>query len=205
MRKIILSALLLAVVNFSFAQNAYINYKGEINETSQTNFRIFDKTLVWIYKSIFKKNMEQLKMYNGNVGIVVGRTLYYSAKKGIVNPDTNEEPEYADYNFEWIIEIDNSHINFTLTNTKNYNDINRTNTIVSKKIIPVNEFAKNDNRIGSEWETSQSYSIKKLDTLVAALCTELETGEDDLVWFSVDKTYILPSNESQGKSTISKK
>jgi hypothetical protein len=201
MKKLLTTALLCAIIQISFAQNAFVSQKNsdlltytkELNGSDQSDKRIFDKTLIWFYKS-FKYNYDKIQTKDRETGIISGRALFYSPYKVSEKGDSVAGEYYTNYNFEWTVRIENNKINFSIE--KIYINKNFDYEITGKRLattatkIPFIVLTQSDEKMEKDWNSSKIFLMKNLDALVTSLDTELSTN-DDMGWYFKDE----PDNE----------
>ncbi len=191
MKTLLTSTLFCFVLNLSFGQNAIksfnqneaITYSSQLNATSQSNKKVYDKVLVWFYKSFFH-NYDKITTQDRVTGEIVGKTLFFSTYKVPTSADSTLGLHYTDYNFEWSIKIDNGKINFNINNIyiNKHIDLTGDKLVTAGEKAPFKILLQNNKEMEKEWSLSKAYLLKNLDNLVASLNTVLKSNDDEQNW-----------------------
>ncbi|MGG9970901.1 DUF4468 domain-containing protein [Ferruginibacter sp. SUN002] len=169
------------------ASNAVMTFSREINAGTQSNDRLFNKSLIWFAKSFFH-SYDKILSSDRSTGIITGRTFFYSGYKVPGKTDSTNAFDYTNYNFEWTIKITNGKVDFTIGNMYVNKNIHVTNNIdqktaVTKAVkIPFIVLLNTDEKMKNDWKLSRSYLVNNLDALVVSLNKEL-AGDSDLNWY----------------------
>jgi len=170
----------------STAPDATVTYSKELSQATQIKNRLYDKTLIWFYKSFFH-SYDKIISSNKESGIIVGRTFFYSSYNVPKKADSVKASDYTNYNFEWTAKIENGKVNFSIDNiyiNMNVyvtNDINQKMAVTKATKIPFSVLSKSDKKMEIEWNLSKAYLVNNLNALTVSLNKELET-DDDLNW-----------------------
>ncbi len=170
----------------TYAPTAAVTYSKDLNKNAQSTSRLFDKTLIWFYKSFFH-TYDKIITSNKEAGIITGRTFFYSTYNVPEKEGTVKAFDYTNYNFEWTVKIENGKMNFSIANiyiNKNvydHKDINQKTAVTHAVKIPYSVLTQSDKKMENDWGISKSYLITNIDALVASLNKELAT-DSDLTW-----------------------
>lgn len=115
--KKIFTTLLLIFPLLVFSQDSLLTFSKILSFDSTSQNMIFDRTLIWCSKS-FNDSKNAINVKERESGIISGKAYfdcpYYILNKR-VSKDSIISPYYNSYQFDWLIEIKNNKLRFSIS------------------------------------------------------------------------------------------
>ena len=188
MKKIFITLLLFFPL-FGFSQDSLLTYSKILSFDSVSQNRIFDRTLIWCSKS-FKDSKNAINVKEREGGIISGKAyldcVYYIHKRKTT--DSLISPYYNTYQFDWLIEVKNSKLRFSISQLYYYTPVGATaySSSYEKKYVvtksetpPIDYFLTSTEKLKLYWKLSKEGLVNNLDLLMESLKSEVINRNDD--------------------------
>ena len=188
--KKIFTTLLLIFPLLVFSQDSLVTYTKVLSFDSVSQNIIFDKTLIWCSK-IFKDSKNAINVKEREGGIISGKAyldcVYYIPKKKN-STDSIISPYFKDYQFDWLIEVKNSKLRFSISQLYYYTTVGATTytssyekkyPVTKSEIPPVDYFLNSTEKLKLYWRLSKEGLVNNLDLLLKSLNSEIINRKDN--------------------------
>lgn len=176
---------------YSFSQDTSLTYTKVLTFDSTSKNDIFDKALIWCSKS-FKESKCAINVKEREGGIISGKayikTPYYIHKPNSRKPDSTLGYLFNDYKFDWLIEVKNNKLRFSISNllcvfyssTPGSEDIL---IIVNKsENVPYKNPFISDEKLKLHWKLSKESLLNQFDLLMLTLKDEVFLAKQKDDW-----------------------
>ena len=108
--------------SIAFSQNSSFSLSKVIIADSMSKDQIFDKALIWCSQS-FNDSKSAINVKERDGGIIAGKAYYTSdykiqKRKDSVFMSKTFAPHFVRYHFDWLIEIKENKLKFSISNVK---------------------------------------------------------------------------------------
>jgi len=163
---------LLLLASTSFCQDTLLTYTRVVTFDSIGKNEIFDKTLIWCSKS-FTDSKSAINVKERDGGILAGKALYKSPYKIPKKKDSTEGIYYNNYYFDWLIEIKDNKLRFSVTNVK-LHELEQEYVVSSSSKPPYDIIFYSTKNITNSWILTRKYFISNLSRLLDNLSSEIQ-------------------------------
>jgi len=177
---------------FTYSQDTLLTYTKVLTFDSISKGNIFDKALIWCSKS-FKDSKSAINVKERDGGIISGKAIidnYYYIHKNKNHPeDSTLVLCFNDYKFDWLIEVKDNKLRFSISNLNYYRNISNAYSnydidypVTTSEKPPHDLTFISTEKIKLYWKLSKENLFKKLDLLMKELNEEIKTAKPKDDW-----------------------
>ena len=169
--KYLMISVLCFLCNNTNAQDSLLTYTRILQIDSISKSDIYDKALIWCSKA-FTDSKSAINVKDKESGVIAGKALFTSYYKIPKKKDSVISAAYSDYLFDWLIEIKDAKLRFSLKNiyTKQFSG-DYPVTINGKYPIKFAFTSEEKNQL--EWDLAKKGLVKNIDILVTSLYSDI--------------------------------
>jgi hypothetical protein len=175
---------------FVFSQDSLLTYSKILSFDSISQNTIFDRTLIWCSKS-FKDSKNAINVKEREGGIISGKAYLdcnYFIQKKKKSTDSIISPYYKTYKFDWLIEVKNSKLRFSISQLYYYTVVGATAysssyekkyAVTKSETPPIDYFLTSTEKLKQYWKLSKEGLVNNLDLLIESLKSEIINRKND--------------------------
>lgn len=152
-------------------QSTQLTYSRVLIVDSASKLELFDKAMVWCSKS-FNESKSAINVKDKESGLIAGKALLSSYYKIPRKKDSILSSVYSNYFFDWLIEIKEAKLRFSISNIVLREDSGDYPIMINDK-APIKIAFATEEKIKTEWECSKAGFIHNLDLLANSLYSDL--------------------------------
>ena len=176
---------------YTFSQDTLLTYTKVLTFDSISKNDIFDKALIWCSKS-FKESKSAINVKEREGGIISGKGYienpYYIHKTNGRKPDSTLGNLFDDYKFDWLIEVKNNKLRFSISNLlcvfySSSLDAEDELIIVNKsETVPYKNPFISEEKLKLHWKISKQSLLIQFDLLMLKLKDEVILAKQKDEW-----------------------
>lgn len=166
-----LITLLITLTLNTYGQDSLLTYSRIIKVDSTTKTELYDKAMIWCSK-VFNESKSAINVRDKESGIIAGKALLNSYYKVPKKKDSALSWVYSNYYFDWLLEIKENRLRFSVKNIALHEDSGDYLVKVNDK-APIKIAFASEEKIKTEWECSKIGLLKNIDILANSLYTDL--------------------------------
>lgn len=160
----------------SFAQDEPLIYSKVLQVDSVQKNDLFDKAIIWCSKS-FTDSKNAINVKDKESGIIAGKALFNSYYKIPKKKDSVLSTAYTNYIFDWLIEIKDSKVRFSLKNIE-VKEFSGDYPVTVNGKPPIKFAFTTPEKNQMYWDLAKRGLIYNLDMLVFALYSDLKKTDN---------------------------
>lgn len=162
---------------FVFGQDPPLTYTKILTVDTLSKNHIFDRTLIWCSKA-FNYSKSAINVKERESGILAGKAYYQSFYKYPKKKDSASGIQFVDYYFDWLIEIKEGKLRFSLSNLL-LKESDKDYLVTTSLNAPYEAWLLPKLKAELEWKYSKEYLIKNLDNLMGSLLSDIIAKKPD--------------------------
>jgi hypothetical protein len=138
---------------------------------------IYDKALIWCSKS-FTDSKSAINVRDKESGIIAGKAMIKNYYKVPGKKDSALSFIFADYYFDWLIEVKDGKARFSTKNVS-YNDDTGDHPVYINSKPPGKVMFQAAAKTQMEWDMSKKYYIIYMDAITEGLYSDMKQKKDN--------------------------